>query len=318
MDAEKQQKILGYFIEEAKEHLETLEKGILDLRSVMADSERINEMFRAAHSVKGGAAMLGFGSIQKVAHRLEDCFKILKDHPIPVDSKLESLFLKGYDTLNGLLNQLQGPFGLRQEEGEKIVQAAEPLFTQLQNHLNSLLGPDAVTDEDAIATPQAAPIPQQVASVKISPDFSAKVTGILKQMLQLFKQPETPLSRQQLQTLCNRLVQLGDGINPWQALVQTAHKAISNPKNAFSTLAPILIKELKQGSDLLQAGKANAIAASPSLQQLANLPAAPATTQPKQITIPVEPRAAAKALYQAFNKQQLTELVMILHKAIKT
>ena len=54
-----QQKILGYFIEEAKEHLETLERGILDLSAVIDDQERVNEMFRAANSVKGGAAMLG-------------------------------------------------------------------------------------------------------------------------------------------------------------------------------------------------------------------------------------------------------------------
>ncbi|WP_339367278.1 Hpt domain-containing protein, partial [Picosynechococcus sp. PCC 7002] len=56
MDAASQQKILGYFIEEAKEHLETLEQGILELSEVVDDTERVNELFRAAHSVKGGAA----------------------------------------------------------------------------------------------------------------------------------------------------------------------------------------------------------------------------------------------------------------------
>jgi chemotaxis protein histidine kinase CheA len=72
LDAANAQRILGYFIEEAKEHLETLEKGILDLSNMANDSEQVNEMFRAAHSVKGGAAMLGYTSIQKTAHRLED------------------------------------------------------------------------------------------------------------------------------------------------------------------------------------------------------------------------------------------------------
>ncbi|CCQ55834.1 Signal transduction histidine kinase CheA [Crocosphaera watsonii WH 0005] len=50
-----QQKILGYFIEEAKEHLETLETGLLELSAVVEDQERLNEMFRAAHSIKGGS-----------------------------------------------------------------------------------------------------------------------------------------------------------------------------------------------------------------------------------------------------------------------
>lgn len=147
MDAGKQQ-ILGYFIEEAKEHLDTLEQGLLDLQSTMKDTERVNEMFRAAHSVKGGAAMLGFSSIQKIAHRLEDGFKILKEYPITPDQKLESLFIRGFDPLRDLLGRLQGPFGLRDEEADQLVQEAEPIFNQLQAHLNELLGEAGISVED--------------------------------------------------------------------------------------------------------------------------------------------------------------------------
>jgi chemotaxis protein histidine kinase CheA len=99
LDYANARKILGIFIEEAKEHLQTLERGILDLGNLVNDTEQINEMFRAAHSIKGGAAILGYSSIQKTAHRLEDAFKILKENPIQVDQKLEYLFLKGYDLL---------------------------------------------------------------------------------------------------------------------------------------------------------------------------------------------------------------------------
>ncbi len=76
---------MGYFIEEAKEHLDTIEQGLLNLKATMADTERLNELFRAAHSVKGGAAMLGLNSIQKIGHHLEDCFKLLKEHPVEID-----------------------------------------------------------------------------------------------------------------------------------------------------------------------------------------------------------------------------------------
>ena len=105
MDDNKQQ-IIHYFIEEAQEHLETVEQGLLDLTEVISDAERVNEMFRAAHSIKGGAAMLGFEGIQSTAHKLEDCFKILRDHPVPIDRKLETLFLKGYDALKALVEEL--------------------------------------------------------------------------------------------------------------------------------------------------------------------------------------------------------------------
>lgn len=319
-------KILGFFIEEAKEHLETLEKGLLDLRAVMADQERINEMFRAAHSVKGGAAMLGFNSIQKVSHRFEDCFKLLKEHPVNIDSELESMFLKGYDTLKDLVDRLQGPFGLREEEGEKIVQAAEPHFAQLQAHLNRLLGAAGSEQEAAMAgkTP--------------TPDISAQVTGVLKQMLPLFKQAETPANRQQLCGLCNRLVQMSAEVKTWQVLVKTANRAIANSKNTYATLAPIVIKELKQASDQLPHGKTDAIAPSASLRLLAASPEAtaapiptakvavgvgapspaepkPTPTSVKQIAVPVEPSAAAKVLVQVFNKEQLLLLAKLLHQA---
>lgn len=72
---QQQQRIMGYFIEEAREHLQTIEQGVLNLQDVLNDSESVNELFRAAHSIKGGAAMLGVGSIQHISHRLEDFLK---------------------------------------------------------------------------------------------------------------------------------------------------------------------------------------------------------------------------------------------------
>lgn len=323
MDAGSQQRILGYFIEEAKEHLDTLEKGILELRSVVKDPERVNEMFRAAHSVKGGSAMLGFESIQKTAHRLEDSFKILKENEINVDRKLETLFLRSYDTLKDLIEQLQGPFGLREDEAAKTMQAAEPNFVQLQAYLNGL-----VRGGDAATPVAAAPAPSQI---KVSPNFTTQVMEVLKQMLQLFKQEDIAANRQKFQLYCKRLMQLGTGIKPWQELVQVAYKAIANPKNSFQILAPVIIKELKQASDAVLAGNANKLAASPILQQLAGVAAArsatipakptaaptPTPVTPKQITIMVEPRAAAKAIVQAFDKAQLLQLAKILVQATK-
>lgn len=316
MDAGNQQRILGYFIEEAKEHLDTIEKGLLNLPSVMKETERVNEMFRAAHSVKGGAAMLGFSSIQKTAHRLEDSFKVLKDNDIKVDRKLETLFLQVYDILKDLIEQLQGPFGLREEDAEKTMQAAEQNFTQLQNYLNRMVINGEVSATSATSTTDKAK-PQSA----LPPNFAPQVMDILKQMLQLFKQAEAPDSRKKLQVLCKRLAQLGIGIEAWQKLIQTAYKAIANPKNPYQKLAPIVIKELKQASDQLQTGKESDITISQDLQKLAGAaptPATPATSTPsKQITLTVEPKAAAKALIQAFDKQQLSQLVKLLVQATR-
>jgi len=288
LDSANAQKILGYFIEEAKEHLETLEQGILDLGNLVNNTEQINEMFRAAHSVKGGAAMLGYSSIQKTAHRLEDAFKILKENPIQVDKKLESLFLKGYDLLQILIDKLSSPLGLQAEEANAILKKGEPTFAELQAYLNYLLDPQKFTP--AVATASS---------------ISIRVRDILKQMLQLFKQEETSASRQQLQKLTLSLSQLASEQQKWQYLVKNAQSALANPKHSYRTLAPVIIKELKQAGDLLEWGRGEEITVSQELQLLA-------AAKLPQILITLEPELVASTLLQMFNRQQVSQLVQLL------
>jgi chemotaxis protein histidine kinase CheA len=288
LDIANQQRILGYFIEEAKEHLQTLEQGILQLSTAVQDAEMVNEMFRAAHSVKGGAAMLGYTTIQKTAHRLEDSFKILRENPVNVDQKLESLFLNGYDYLQDLIEKLENSAEFRDEDAQGLLQESEAHFTILQNYLKELL---------TAGTGSAA------AKVNIAEE----VKEILKQMLQLFKQKETPQTRQQLQQLCLNLGKLAPQQENWQNLINTAKDAIANPKYGYNTIAPIVIKELKWGGDNLSVGQGDKIAPSNNLKQLAAT-----ASSVSQVSIPREPKAAAIALMKIFNKQQLAQMMKFI------
>jgi chemotaxis protein histidine kinase CheA len=300
----KQEQIVGYFIEEAREHLDTLEKGLLNLQTTVDDSESINELFRAAHSLKGGAAMLGFDSIHKTAHYLEDSLKLLKEHTVKVDQKVESFLLKGFDALRELTDCIQGPFGFREEEAQQVFDEVEPTFAQLQSYLKQLV---------ASSSPGA---PSEVDYI-LPADFVGQVTDVLRQMLAAFKHNATPDGRQRLSGLCDRLIHVAPEVGTWRSLLQMAQRAISDPRNAYSMLAPIVIKDVKMGSDLLQARKATAIHPSPSLQQLAE--SAPAVSaQPQRITIPLEPQAAARVLVECFNKEQLREIAQVLVATLRS
>jgi chemotaxis protein histidine kinase CheA len=331
---EQQQQILRFFIEEAKEHLDTIEKGLLNLQATLADAEETNCMFRAAHSVKGGAAMLGFDSIQKTGHYLEDYFKLLKENPIKVDRKIEDLFLRGFDEMKGLVEALQSPFGLRPEDGEQSLARSMPIFQELGDHLNALIRGTA---------PSAGGM--NAASVD-------QVGKILKMMLQLFKQGDNPKARQQLTILCTKLGQLDKKSQPWIVLLQTMQRAIANPKASFAMLAPVVIKELKLASDLLIAGRSAEIIPSTTLKKLlpGTAPAATVTaeTRPavtaaraavtavaepiaasgasnsavglatrRQITIPGDPKGAARSLLDQFSKAELIQIAEFLMKAIQ-
>jgi len=289
VNVEAHERIVGYFIEEAKEHLETLEQGILDLAIAANDEERVNEMFRAAHSIKGGAAMLGYTSIQNTAHCLEDSFKFLRENELKVDQNLESLFFAGYDVLQDLIDRLQSPERLEDSEGLKIFQEAEPRFVQLQHYLDQILASGAGATPTTTA---AQSLPEQVKQT-------------LKEMLQLFKQQATPESRQKIQQLCHSLSYLAPEQSGWQKLVETAGLAVSNPKYTYSILAPVVIKEIKLGCDGLELDMAEDIAPSEGLQQLAS-------SSLPQILVTLEPESAAKTLMSAFNKEQLSQLVQYM------
>ncbi|HEY9767456.1 MAG TPA: Hpt domain-containing protein [Coleofasciculaceae cyanobacterium] len=294
MDTANQQRILGYFIEEAKEHLQTLEQGILQLATSVKDTETVNEMFRAAHSVKGGAAMLGYTSIQKTAHRLEDSFKILKDNPVDVDQKLETLFLNGYDHLQDLIERLENSADFNDGDAIEILQQAESNFAILDQYLQQLLSGGS----------------GQV-------NLSGQVTTILKQMLQIFKQPDSPESRQKLHICCRHLRQIAPEEANWQQLLTTTQKAITNKKYPYGTIAQVVIKEIKQAGDYLNAGQAQKLVPSKNLQQLAATAGGPAGgTYSGTVSIPRDPQGAALALMKTFNKQQITQIFQIIKSRI--
>ncbi|MDZ8052624.1 MAG: response regulator [Aulosira sp. ZfuVER01] len=308
---EQQQRILGYFIEEARDHLNTIEQGLLNLQSTLNDPEMINEVFRAAHSIKGGAAMLGLNSIQHTSHRLEDCFKILKENPIQVDQKLESLFLGVADTLKALLENLSGPFGLSEETANTLMSETEPVFQWLNEHLELLLqqtnsGISATDIRPALAdnahtltqifmqrdfstpeeensnvsgeasvTPLQEPRSPVVAKETENwSEFQTQVLQTLREMLQLFKQGTTLETRQNLQQCCQQLVHLGEVFNlpKWRNLCQAATNAIANPDNTYLTLAKIVITEIKKAQEFVLKGKESEIVISQQLEVLLSFP----------------------------------------------
>jgi chemosensory pili system protein ChpA (sensor histidine kinase/response regulator) len=286
MQPEQQQRILGYFLEEAREHLNTIEQGLLNLQSTLNDSEMINEVFRAAHSIKGGAAMLGLSSIQHTSHQLEDCFKTLKEHPIQVDQRLESLLLDICDTLKALVDNLGNPFGLSEEKAQALMSKTEPVMQWLNKHIETLLkqgnsGVKSFNNSYLTRLQLDTPVPIQVQKLSVTTkqnqdwtEFKTQVLQILRKMLQQFKQTNLSNSRENLQECCHQLAKIGKDLNlsNWCSLCESAALAISNPNNSYLTLAKIIITEIKQAQELVFQNRDAEIAISQQLETLFPLP----------------------------------------------
>ena len=269
---QQQQRIMGYFIEEAREHLQTIEQGVLNLEDVLNDSESVNELFRAAHSIKGGAAMLGVGSIQHVAHRLEDFFKILKENPqITVDERLKSLLLAGFDPLAELLDELQGGYKISDELTLETNNRVKPVFAELESYLNQLVSNNDGEISTDTYNQQEESIPQlQELAISQQSIFQQEITTKMRDMLQLFRAADSAESRSQLQAVCNYFQEIGNNfdLRNWTNLVTQIKNAIAQPNNSYRTLAPILIRELKEAQDLVLADRELEIAVSLQLQNL--------------------------------------------------
>jgi two-component system chemotaxis sensor kinase CheA len=95
--------LLETFFEEADELLEAYESSLLALEAAPADREAVGAAFRAAHTLKGNSAMLGFERIAEVTHALEDLLVRLRDGGAAPDRGAIDLLLRAGDALRALL-----------------------------------------------------------------------------------------------------------------------------------------------------------------------------------------------------------------------
>ncbi|MGJ4803115.1 chemotaxis protein CheA [Luteimonas sp. SDU82] len=137
------------FFEESREGLDAMESGLLSLESGAgaADAETINVIFRAAHSIKGGAATFGFTSVTDLTHLLETLLDEARAGKRVLDPAAIGALLVSVDVLRSLLAAC--------EHGSQIDAAA---LTSARARLDALLAGDAqaagAAADDATAAPE--------------------------------------------------------------------------------------------------------------------------------------------------------------------
>ena len=94
------------FLDESGEHLETLNERVLVLEKTPDDAETINEIFRAAHSLKGTSGSMGFTRLQRLTHDMENIFSLVREGNLSVDSDLVDLLFKCLDAIQEYLNNI--------------------------------------------------------------------------------------------------------------------------------------------------------------------------------------------------------------------
>lgn len=130
---------LEIFIDETKEHLQSLNQQLLVLETEPENSETINEIFRAAHSLKGMAGTMGYKRMQRLTHDMENVFSEIRNGKMSVTADLVDVLFKGLDALEAYLANIQ-------ESADEGTEDYEDIINQLNNILNIGLGKETVKE----------------------------------------------------------------------------------------------------------------------------------------------------------------------------
>lgn len=219
-----------FFLQEARELLQALEEGLLNLRRDSSIS-KVHDLMRIAHSLKGGAACVGLNSIGNLAHSLENVFEALYKENTEIDLELEDLLLQAYDCLRlPLLEESQ----TGKSDGDTAIIKAKPIFAHLQaklalnHHQNHL--------------------PQQLQTDVTEFLFTEEVSEGIERLELIFANPPEPEMIVVLKAQVEIFKGLGklSNLPGFVAIAQTTLAALeANQEELFSTIGQIALADFR-------------------------------------------------------------------------
>ena len=147
---------LEIFIDETKEHLESLNSQVLVLEKEPTNSETVNEIFRAAHSLKGMAGTMGYKRMQRLTHDMENVFSEVRSGKMSVSAELVDIVFQCLDALEEYLTCIT-------ETADEGTNDNEPIIARL----NAILKGE--TEEEAKEEPSG----EEKSPAEQSADFHA-------------------------------------------------------------------------------------------------------------------------------------------------
>lgn len=121
---------LEIFIDETKEHLQSLNDHILVLEHEPENVDTINEIFRAAHSLKGMAGTMGYKRMQRLTHDMENVFSEIRNGKMKVSAKLVDVLFKGLDALEQYLDVIVNTGDEGTEDNEDIINSLNDILNE--------------------------------------------------------------------------------------------------------------------------------------------------------------------------------------------
>ena len=137
---------LDVFIDESNEHIQALSDNIMVLEKEPENTDVINEIFRAAHSLKGMAGTMGFKKLQHLTHDMENVFQEIRNGNVKANSKLIDILFDCLDAIEKYVDTVRETSNEGEEDNAALIQ-----------RLNDFLAGSCASDEEAAESTEAAP-----------------------------------------------------------------------------------------------------------------------------------------------------------------
>ncbi|WP_294153764.1 chemotaxis protein CheA [uncultured Clostridium sp.] len=98
---------MSMFIEESLDNLQTLNESLLELEQNPEDIDKVNEIFRVAHTIKGMAATMGFNDLAELTHKMEDVLSEFREGELKVSQDVVTVLFDCLDTLEKMVDIVQ-------------------------------------------------------------------------------------------------------------------------------------------------------------------------------------------------------------------
>ncbi|WP_231106812.1 Hpt domain-containing protein, partial [Enterobacter asburiae] len=156
------------FFDEADELLADMEQHLLDLVPEAPDSEQLNAIFRAAHSIKGGAGTFGFTILQETTHLMENLLDEARRGEMQLNTDIINLFLETKDIMQEQLDAYKSSAEPDAASFEYICNALRQLALEAKGEVAAAVVPAAkLSVVDAVAADEAAPAAAQAGKLRV-------------------------------------------------------------------------------------------------------------------------------------------------------
>ncbi len=151
------------FLEEADEQLQELNQNLLHMEKDPNDHDIINNIFRAAHSLKSSAAFVGLNSLSDLAHRMENLLQGIRDKTMEVTPEIVSVLFRCFDEISSVIDTVAS--------GHEPTQDLSPIIAEIQRVSDSSSPKAAVKEAPRVAV---AP-PRESPKIQLTADDGRKI-----------------------------------------------------------------------------------------------------------------------------------------------